>query len=194
MRGVFKTFWFLIPTVALNLTAAAQPKLHPWVEAEIALSNYLKAPLRFRAEAVVSILSSDSFADSRNDTAYVRFYRYVEREWRMLAPSVRRADPHAMLIAFYLSDIFDTSLGEEIAIALGNGITKSPTTFLTQLQLSGRSPSLVVLRNLGDEFVDRDSLSAIEFGKRIKALQSVAKPELRDLRDTCISLLRRGAG
>jgi hypothetical protein len=101
-------------------------------------------------------------------------------------------DRFATAVAFRLLHFSDAAFGEELEVSLGQVATARPQVFLRCLAVAraesspGQDPVRVVAA------FDPD-LSATERqvarDRRVRCLQSVSDPPIRDLRDECIQLL-----
>lgn len=115
----------------------------------------------------------------------------TEAEVSDLEPHIQKGDAAAVRKALELSLRADGALAERLDIALGAIITRHPRVFLEELQRSGRKAGLdSLLANLGPTYVDRFAAQKQVLQERVKALQSVAVPELNETRLQCLKVLR----
>jgi hypothetical protein len=109
----------------------------------------------------------------------------------MLKRQVLSRDPNAVRLAFRLKTIADGAFAEDLDILLGRLIRIDPTLFVRQLKEYGKVNRLDgLVGNLGDAYVDRFDAQRLEIKKRIRALESVSDPALKELADQCIKELK----
>lgn len=124
----------------------------------------------------------------------------------ILEKTMEEGDPHAVDVGFRLINISDGAAGEDLVHALGEILSKHPRLFLQKL-LAHRfktEPSVFELlesilnpvawweipENDNNQVKYKELLNA-RLELRIKALESVDDPDLKEIRDFCLAELRK---
>jgi hypothetical protein len=179
---------FLVIAPSVNATQPEAPV--DWAELHRAFTVYCHYPSDKNAIEVMRSVPNGSVeysgAEQEHDTI-----DFIYDNLGMLKRQVLSRDPNAVRLAFRLKTIADGAFAEDLDILLGRLIRIDPTLFVRQLKEYGKVNRLDgLVGNLGDAYVDRFDAQRLEIKKRIRALESVSDPALKELADQCIKELK----
>jgi hypothetical protein len=182
-----------------------------WEKAYAAAQTYFSNPSSENADRLYRLLP-DRRLPGLDFTGEVRlsgfFYNGGSRESHLdiLIKRAGEGDPRALDICFRLINISDGAFGEDLVYDLGTVIPTQPRLFLEKLlanQGLTEPPVLELLdgilhpvgwweiRDDDPDHVKYKELRNTRIDIRIKALKTVQNPQLRELRDRCISILEK---
>lgn len=107
---------------------------------------------------------------------------------------IEEGNEHAVKLGFQFHNQTNSSLKELLNVALGKNIIRNPELFLKSLRSYRHNFSeddyYGLLLNYGDDFVDKKKESINETKRRISSLESVSSPDLKGIKDKCITVLK----
>ena len=156
--------------------------LSPVVFGETNWEAYLEHPTSENAALVESAEYTDSISLSKN----------LYGDLWLLEVQVISRDREAVRLAYRLFEQSDGHYGETLSIILGRLIRIDPVLFLEELRDHRKEVVRLdaLLGNHGEPYVDRFSAMQYETEERIRAIESVTNPSVREIHDECLIELR----
>ena len=123
-------------------------------------------------------------------------YGYLATDLDVLRLQVVAGDAEAFRLTYRLRAQSDGGLLEELTAILAYAVRPQTELFLREMGSLGAKPSVLesVLMMPGLEYVDRPLAQNYEIAEREKAIAAVQDPQVRIMRDRCLTLLHRRAG
>jgi hypothetical protein len=151
--------------------------------------NYIKNPCNQTAIAAYKTIPIYKTYDEQKKS---RIFNLVNDSIDKLEKHLSTGNKNALELAFKLFSITDGELCEFLTIIIGAYIHINPTFFLETLENHYHLiPIPSLLGNYGLDFVDEFELQNIETQKRIDSLNLVDVPDLKKLKNECITHLQK---
>lgn len=193
-----------------NAPAQIESQKAYWATAYAAAKAYFAQPTPENAAKFLMALPAsrlpmfDLEGESRLREYVLDFVGAERTNFGVLDKQLEQANPVAWDICYRLLNISDGAYSETILYGLGTFITINPRLFLQKV-IAHQPGSMHYLNNMlrmvaefgeipeaGGDSDKYDKIYHDRISERIKALESVPDPDLADLRDACISKLKRG--
>ncbi|MGB8958667.1 MAG: hypothetical protein WCC00_06600 [Candidatus Aminicenantales bacterium] len=165
-----------------------------WTTVREAFEAYCRLPSADNANTVLAALPDNSSYREGDFEQFAAAFRYIHdgRPFRVLGKLVRKGDRLALRIAFKTMHV---SVGgpydEKWCDLIGRAIRVNPILFLEEFKMSGLERAWLDLISGGYGSADEGyrELSSKEILLRIKALKTVDRSDLSELRDAGITIL-----
>ena len=131
----------------------------------------------------------------------------LRKNFSIIEKNMDQGEPYAVGIMFRLFNLSDGAVTETICFVLGELISKHPRLFLQKLLIheakteqTAFNHSGCILRMVtewgeipeaGNDPVKYKEIYNARLARRIKALESVDDPDLKEIRDRCLSILKK---
>jgi hypothetical protein len=179
-----------------------------WANAYKVAEAYFSHPSPENAEKLYMALP-DKRLPSLDFKGYVQLGNLIfdfGSNFSILEKNMEEGDPHAVDVGFRLINISDGAAGEVLVHALGEILPKHPRLFLQKLLVHRFKAEPSVFRLLGEILnpvawweIPEDDINQVKYKEllntrlalRIKALESVDDPDLKEIRDLCLAKLRK---
>jgi hypothetical protein len=198
MRLLFVGLLLLAATPSVALAQHENPNRSDWGEWARAFSTYASHPSGSTADSLRSAFLRSGQADTLGAPPP---FDSLETWLAVLERQVVARDAAAVRLAFVLDydrQFGSGDVGETLDIMLGKLLRIDPRLFLSALKAEEertnvRAPLGGLVRNLGEEFVDRMQAQCRELHRRTLSVQGVRDTALVDVKHRVLTSLSAGA-
>lgn len=180
----------------LNSSAAQEniKQTTNWATVREAFEAYCKSPSADNANKILAALPNN-FSNREDDfDQWVSAVNYVYKgqPFRVMDELVRKGDRLALRVACKTLFMSDGAFGEALCGLIGRAVRVNPRLFLEEIKISGQDRDMLGSILVGDIDADeyRPEVVNKEVQLRIKSLKTVNRPDLLELRDVCIIILK----